>query len=116
MKGGCADRLRTPDLSAYHAGMTDPEDNEPSSPACAIREADDAYMGFADGEELQAFLAALIATEPAWRPVLTSHLAAPVAAAPIERTTLAHVIGTMLPRVRDDRLHADLTRPLQQLV
>ena len=88
--------------------MIDPEDNEPSSPACAIREADDAYMGFAGREEIAVFLAALIATEPAWQPILASYLTAPAKAAPIERTALAPSLRDMLPRVRDDRLHAEI--------
>jgi hypothetical protein len=47
--------------------MTNPTDDDPpvelSSPACAMHEADDAYMGYAGKDELVAFLNALLEAE-----------------------------------------------------
>lgn len=49
--------------------MTNPIDDDPpielSSPACAMHEADDAYMGYAGKDELIAFLNALLEAERA---------------------------------------------------
>lgn len=49
--------------------MTAPTDEEPtpepSSPACLMHEADDSYMGFADRDELVAFLNELLEAERA---------------------------------------------------
>jgi len=72
-------------------------------------------MGFAGREEIAVFLAAVIATEPGWRPVLAPYLSVSIEAPPIERSALARAIGGMLLRVRDDRLHADLSQLLRQL-
>jgi hypothetical protein len=60
--------------------------SEPSSPACSMREADDAYMGFAGKEEIETLLRELLAAERA----------------------LARKLRETLPRVRDDDLHAKL--------
>jgi len=60
------------------------EPEEPSSPACLAHEADDAYMGFATKAEITAFLETLEATE-------------------------ADAIRKMLPRIRDDILHKELS-------
>jgi hypothetical protein len=64
--------------------MTD----EPASPACLAHEADDAYMGFATKAEIAAFLAGLATAD-------------------------ADAIRKMLPRIRDDVLHAELTARLR---
>jgi hypothetical protein len=78
------------------SGVTDePQDQpkEPSSPACLAHEADDAYLGFATKVEIAAFLKALAETENAGRP----H---------------AELLRKMLPRVRDDVLHRELSAKL----
>ena len=80
--------------------MTVPDDDEdpaperPSSPACSMAEADDAYMGFATAAEVAAFLRELDAAQREGRPW----------------TTLAR---RMLPRLRDDRLHAAIAARLE---
>ena len=78
------------------SGVThEPQDEpkEPSSPACLAHEADDAYMGFATKAETAAFLKALAEAENAGRP----H---------------AEMLRKMLPRVRDDGLHRELSAKL----
>ena len=78
------------------SGVTDkPQDQakEPSSPACLAHEADDAYMGFATKVEIAAFLKALAEAENAGRP----H---------------AELLRKMLPQVRDDVLHRELSAKL----
>jgi hypothetical protein len=67
---------------------------EPSSPACLAHQADDAYMGFATPAEIVAFLQALAEAERAGRP----H---------------AEMLRKMLPKVRDDHLHAELSAKLK---
>lgn len=57
---------------------------EPASPACSAHEADDAYMGYATRAEIAAFLAGLDAAG-------------------------AEAIQRMLPRIRDDVLHKELS-------
>jgi len=63
------------------------EPKEASSPACLAHEADDAYMGFATKAEIAAFMTAL-------------------------ETADAASIRRMLPRIRDDLLHEELSRRL----
>jgi hypothetical protein len=78
------------------SGVTDePQDQpkEPNSPACLAHEAGDAYMGFATKVEIAAFLKALAEAENAGRP----H---------------AERLRKMLPRVRDDVLHRELSAKL----
>ena len=72
--------------------MSDPK--EFASPACSADEADDAYMGFASRAEIAAFLKELAAAEDAGRP----H---------------AEMLRRMLPKVRDDALHRELSAKLQ---
>lgn len=69
--------------------------DDPASPACLAHEADDAYMGFATREEIVRFLAELD-TGPA-----------PLRADRLRR---------MLPRIRDDVLHAELSARLAAIV
>ena len=69
--------------------MTD-ERKDPASPACLAHEADDTYMGFAGRNEIAAFLARLA-------------------------TASADEIRKMLPRVRDDALHARLRARLAEI-
>lgn len=64
--------------------------DEPSSPACLAHEADDAYMGFATKAEIAAFLAGL-------------------------DTADAESIRKMLPRIRDDVLHKELSNKIKDL-
>jgi hypothetical protein len=67
---------------------------QPTSPACSAHEADDAYMGFASREEIAAFLKELAVAEQAGQPC-------------------AEMLRKMLPRVRDDALHRELSTKLQ---
>ena len=60
------------------------EPKDPSSPACLAHEADDAYMGFATRAEIAAFLKTLEGAD-------------------------ADAIRKMLPRIRDDVLHKELS-------
>ena len=104
----------------------DTPDAEFSSPACAMHEADDAYMGYASRPELIAFLRTLLAAERAratapgqhWCAMLGRYLAA-LGASDAEAAPSRDPGGTfatlraMLPRVRDDRLHADLRAMLR---
>lgn len=66
----------------------------PSSPACLAHEADDGYMGFATAPEIARFLADFDAAPMAQR---------------------AELLRQMLPRVRDDGLHAELRSRLEQI-
>ena len=72
--------------------MSKPRD--PASPACSAHEADDGYMGFATRTEIAAFLKALKAVEQTGQP----H---------------AEMLRKMLPRIRDDHLHRQLSTKLQ---
>src|SRR5688572_18048580 len=74
------------------AQMSEPK--EFASPACSADEADDAYMGFASRAEIAAFLKELEAAEHAGRP----H---------------AEMLRRMLPKVRDDVLHRELSAKLK---
>ena len=76
--------------------MTDPDkDPDPlASPACSASEASDTYMGFAGTDEIAAFLAELAAAEQAGH-------------------DLSDRLRAMLPRIRDDRLHAALSARLR---
>lgn len=66
----------------------------PASPACLAHEAEDGYMGFASGEEIVLFL--------------TDLDTAPAAAK-------AQMIRRMLPKIRDDALHAELRARLASI-
>jgi hypothetical protein len=72
--------------------MSDPK--EFASSACSADEADDTYMGFASRAEIAAFLKELEAAERAGR----AH---------------AEMLRRMLPKVRDDALHRELSAKLQ---
>jgi hypothetical protein len=63
---------------------------EPSSPACLAHEADDAYMGFATRDEIAAFLQDIDKRD-------------------------AESIRKMLPRIRDDVLHSELSARLKAI-
>lgn len=75
--------------------MTDPEKETDAlaSPACSASEAGDTYMGFAGTEEIAAFLAELADAEQAGQ-------------------DMSERLRAMLPRIRDDRLHAALAAKL----
>jgi len=75
------------------SGVTD-KPKQPSSPTCLAHEADDAYMGFATEAEISSFLKALAEAERAGRPQ-------------------AEMLREMLPKVRDNRLHAELSARLK---
>ena len=66
------------------------EPKEPASPACLAHEADDAYMGFATRTEIAAFLKDLDRAD-------------------------AEAIRKMLPRIRDDILHKELSLRLEAI-
>ena len=100
-----------------------------SSPACAMREADDVYMGYAGRDELAEALGRLLAATAAdgpWRAMLAGHLAALTGGAPSTDDAKpalligdgtaqpARLLRELLPRVRDDRLHADLSAMLRR--
>lgn len=72
--------------------IDDPKD--PSSPACLAHEADDAYMGFATKAEIVSFLKELAEAERAGR-------------------LHAEMLRKMLPKVRDDVLHRELSAKLK---
>jgi hypothetical protein len=66
------------------------EPKEPSSPACLAHEADAAYMGFATPAEIAAFLKDIDKRD-------------------------AESIRKMLPRIRDDVLHSELSLRLKAI-
>lgn len=66
---------------------------ESSSPVCYIDEADDTYMGFASKAEIAAFLAELAEAERLGQPT-------------------DEMLRRMLPRIRDDHLHGELSAKL----
>ena len=69
--------------------------DDPASPACLAHEADDGYMGFATREEIVRFLADLDTASGSQR---------------------ADLLRRMLPRIRDDLLHAELSTRLAAIV
>lgn len=69
---------------------SDDEPREPSSPACLAHEADAAYMGFATRTEIAAFMNDIAAAD-------------------------AEAIRKMLPRVRDDLMHQELSTRLREI-
>jgi len=75
---------------------TDPASSpaEPTSPVCYVGEADDTYMGFASKTEIAAFLAGLADAERRGQPT-------------------DEMLRRMLPRIRDDRLHRELSARLK---
>jgi hypothetical protein len=75
------------------SGMNGKPD-KPASPVCYIEEADDAYMGFASKAETAAFLAELAEAEQSGRPT-------------------DEMLRRMLPRIRDDELHQELSAKLK---
>jgi hypothetical protein len=66
------------------------EPKESSSPACLAHEADDAYMGFATKDEIAAFLKDIDQRD-------------------------ADSIRKMLPRIRDEVLHSELSLRLKAI-
>lgn len=69
--------------------------DDPASPACLAHEADDGYMGFATREEIVRFLADLDTASGSQR---------------------ADLLRSMLPRIRDDVLHAELSARLAAVI
>ena len=98
-------------------------ENEPASPVCYARDADDVYAGYATRDELLAFLNGVLEAERArknaqpYSAMLTGwieHLGGEVpadtgAAATRSPEETARLLDAMLPRIRDDALHADLS-------
>lgn len=77
-------------------GSSPPESSphESSSPVCYVDEADDTYMGFASKAEIAAFLAELAEAERLGQPT-------------------DEMLRRMLPRIRDDHLHRELSARLK---
>ncbi|MEN2980920.1 hypothetical protein P7L78_09715 [Tistrella bauzanensis] len=109
-----------------------PDGDDPadlSSAPCQMREADDVYMGYAPRDEIVAALNDLLSAvgpdigrdDDAWAArTLRRHIVAlggaPSAAATgAGRHMLHRRLTALLPRIRDDRLHADLTLILPRL-
>ncbi len=69
--------------------------DDPASPACLAHEADDGYMGFATREEIVRFLADLDTASGSQR---------------------ADLLRRMLPRIRDDVLHAELSARMAAVI
>lgn len=69
--------------------------DEPSSPACLAHDADDAYMGFATADEIARFREKLAA--------------APAGAK-------AGMLREMLPKIRNDVIHAELSSLLARVI
>ena len=78
--------------SLNEPAMSDPK--EFASPACSANEADDAYMGFASRAEIKTFLEELADAQRSGRPQ-------------------AEMLRRMLPKIRDDALHRELTAKLR---
>lgn len=104
---------------------------ELASPPCTAEEADDAYMGFAPRAELLGFCLALrqalpgIAAAGEVGDLLDRAIAILRACGPVEpppreplpfgAEAARQALRTILPRVRDDRLHALLCQVRQRL-
>jgi hypothetical protein len=97
-------------------------ENRFASPACAIGEADDVYMGYGGRDELIAALGRLrAAVDKPWQPMLARHVsalqgdaqAAVAEPEPPAGDEAPELLRRLLPRVRDDGLHADLSALLQ---
>ena len=73
---------------------SEPGPPESSSPVCYIDEANDTYMGFASKAEIAAFLAELAEAERLGEPT-------------------DEMLRRMLPRIRDDHLHRELSAKLK---
>lgn len=83
----------------------------PASPACSLDEAPDSYRGYLAPAEIAAMLQALAAGAPAEiaarLEAIRSSLPAPAASLPASLTgDLATDLDRLLPRIRDDALHA----------
>jgi hypothetical protein len=80
-----------------------------SSPACSMHEVSDQYMGYADPNEVTAFLNELLEAERAG----PSDLRERIAFLNRGQGWVVRKLREMLPRVRDDRLHVDLSAMLR---
>ena len=65
-----------------------------ASPVCWMDEAPDSYMGFATPDEILQAMAELTTAKP---------------------EDAARIMRAILPRIRDDRLHADLREKLRRI-
>ena len=90
------------------------DDKHLASPACALSEAPDAYRGYLEPTEIAAQLASLgAALQAAGHAELAGRLAAicrnlPPAKSEAAIADIPAAFDTLLPRIRDDRLHAAL--------
>ena len=86
---GKRDKPGAPESSPHESSPA-----ESSSPVCYVDEADDTYMGFASKAEIAAFLAELTEAERLGQPT-------------------DEMLRRMLPRIRDDHLHRELSARLK---
>ena len=92
------------------AGPDDPDQGF-ASPACSLSEVEAAYAGYWTADEVRAFLARLVATDAAAAAFLGGYADRAAAARPFsDRETAVRELRQALPRIRDDALHAELTR------
>ncbi|GAB2179530.1 5-formyltetrahydrofolate cyclo-ligase [Dongia sp. agr-C8] len=93
-------------------GMHNREDPERASKVCALDEADAVYAGFATEPEIAAALAALRRALPPERQALIDYalwrLGAVAGAMPDPNGAPDETLAALLPRIRDDALHATL--------
>jgi 5-formyltetrahydrofolate cyclo-ligase len=80
-----------------------------ASPVCAMEEAPDAYAGFATAGEIAATLTALRAETAPERHGLIDYALWRLGEPPAEKAAPPASLEALLPRVRDDALHAALT-------
>jgi len=74
-----------------------PQETELNSPACSMHAGDAVYMGYASRDEIAAFVKIWNAAQPNPTPDLVQKL------------------RDMLPRIRDDQMHAQLKAQLDSL-
>lgn len=89
--------------------------SKPSSPACFLGEAPDGYLGYLPADELAGHLAGLAeAARQAGQPAIAGKLDALRQGLPTAQVVvlpdagLAAGLDALLPKIRDDELHATL--------
>ena len=88
-------------------------EHDPASPSCAARFAPDAYMGYLPPGELRACLARLwlLAPDLAARQLIAARLGSAPAGPPTpDAAAFQALLAASLPQIRDDALHAALSR------
>lgn len=85
-----------------------------ASPACALNEAPDSYLGYLTPDEIAAQLTAIAGTarsagRAAWANKVEAVLGALPSASPAPQIAdVGTALDALLPKIRDDRLHATL--------